>query len=146
MNNLKVRSLFFMLIATNVFANDSDFYASARAILGDMVEIESTEEKGLATSVSQYAESVLLNNGFVEDDLEVVGPAKDSKGLYAIYRGRSSKDPVIVMAHVDVVPAVKNSWITDPFKMTEIDGFLHCNDLTYGKDAEAELKLSLIHI
>ena len=29
MNNLKVRSLFFMLIATNVFANDSDFYTSA---------------------------------------------------------------------------------------------------------------------
>ena len=63
MNNLKVRSLFFMLIATNVFANDADFYTSARAILGDMVEIESTREKGLATSVSKYAESVLLNNG-----------------------------------------------------------------------------------
>ena len=27
------------------------------------------------------------------------------------------------MAHIDVVPAVKDSWITDPFKMTEIDGF-----------------------
>ena len=139
MNNLILRCLFFMLVATDVFANDSDFYASARAILGDMVEIESTEEKGLATSVSQYAESVLLNNGFVEDDLEVVGPAKDSKGLYAIYRGRSSKDPVIVMAHVDVVPAVKNSWITDPFKMTEIDGFLHGRGTSDNKAGAAGL-------
>ena len=139
MNNLKVRSLFFMLIATNVFANDSDFYTSARAILGDMVEIESTREKGLATSVSKYAESVLLNNGFEEGDLEVVGPAEASKGLYAIYRGRSSQDPIIVMAHIDVVPAVKDSWITDPFKMTEIDGFLHGRGTSDNKAGAAGL-------
>ena len=29
------------------------------------------------------------------------------------------------MAHIDVVPAVKDAWATDPYTMTEIDGFLH---------------------
>ena len=49
-------------------------------ILGDMVEIESTEKR-VSYSVSKYAESVLLNNGFQEGDLEVVGPAEASKGF-----------------------------------------------------------------
>ena len=90
-----------------------------------MVAIESTEAMGLASTVSEYAGTVLLDNGFTSADIEVVGPTEEAKGLYAIYRGQSSAEPVIVMAHIDVVPAVKESWITDPFKMTEIDGFFH---------------------
>tara|TARA_B100000427_G_scaffold228442_1_gene191798 strand:- start:1082 stop:1369 length:288 start_codon:yes stop_codon:yes gene_type:complete len=92
MNNLKVRSLFFMLIATNVFANDSDFYTSARAILGDMVEIESTREKGLATSVSNYAESVLLNNGFEKAISKLLAQQKHPK----VYM------PSIVVGHLKI--------------------------------------------
>ena len=107
--------------------------------LGIWLKLNPLEAKGLASTVSKYAESVLLNNGFEERDLEVVGPTEESKGLYAIYRGRSSQEPVIVMAHIDVVPAVKDSWITDPFKMTEIDGFLHGSGTSDNKAGAAGL-------
>ena len=125
MRLIKITYLFIGLFAAESFSENDDFYSMGRDILNEMVSIESTEANGLAINVSQYAESVLLDNGFSSNDLEVVGPIEQSKGLYAIYRGRSSKEPIVLMAHIDVVPAVKDAWATDPYKMTEIDGFLH---------------------
>jgi hypothetical protein len=60
MKSIKFTYLIFMLIAADGFAKDSDFYAMGRQFLDEMVEIESTEEKGMATKVSEYAESVLV--------------------------------------------------------------------------------------
>ena len=139
MNKLNLICLFLLMIVTDLFANNSDFYKSGREILGEMVAIESTEAMGLASTVSEYAGTVLLDNGSTSADIEVVGPTEEAKGLYAIYRGQSSAEPVIVMAHIDVVPAVKESWITDPFKMTEIDGFLHGRGTSDNKAGAAGL-------
>ena len=146
MKSLKFTYLIFILIGADAFAKDSGFYAMGRQFLGEMVEIESTEEKGMATKVSEYAESALLANGFTSNDLEVVGPSDQTKGLYAIYRGESSKKPVVVMAHIDVVPAVKDAWITDPFKMTEIDGFLHGRGTADNKGGAAGLLATFIKL
>ena len=55
MKSIKFTYLIFMLIAADAFAKDSDFYAMGRQFLGEMVEIESTEEEGMATKVSEYA-------------------------------------------------------------------------------------------
>ena len=140
MKCLKFTYLIFMLIAADGFSKDSDFYAMGRQLLGEMVEIESTETKGLATDVSEYAASVLLEHGFQSDDLQVAGPTEISKGLYAVYRGSSQERPTIVMAHIDVVPAVEESWISDPFMMTEIEGFLHGRGTADNKGGAAGLK------
>ena len=144
MKCLKFTYLIFMLIAADGFSKDSDFYAMGRQLLGEMVEIESTEAKGLATDVSEYAASVLLEHGFQSDDLQVAGPTEISKGLYAVYRGSSQERPTIVMAHIDVVPAVEESWISDPFMMTEIEGFLHGRGTADNKGGAAGLIATFI--
>ncbi|HJL79576.1 MAG: M20/M25/M40 family metallo-hydrolase [Gammaproteobacteria bacterium] len=146
MKNLKFTYLFFMLIAADAFSEEAQFYAMGKTVLGEMVAIESTETEGMATKVSEYAESVLIGNGFASNDLEVAGPTDQSKGLYAIYRGESSKEPVVVMAHVDVVPAVKGSWTTDPFKMTEIEGFLHGRGTSDNKGGAAGLVATFVKL
>ena len=146
MKCLKFTYLIFMLIAADGFSKDSDFYAMGRQLLGEMVEIESTEAKGLATDVSEYAASVLLEHGFQSDDLQVAGPTEISKGLYAVYRGSSQERPTIVMAHIDVVPAVEESWISDPFMMTEIEGFLHGRGTADNKGGAAGLIATFIKL
>ena len=146
MRNFKICFILIGLLATNGYTKNSDFYSMGREILGDMVSIESTEAKGLASDVSEYAASVLLNNGFEESDLEVVGPTEISKGLYAVYKGSSQEKPTIVMAHIDVVTAVKESWISDPYNMTEIDGFLHGRGTADNKGGAAGLIASFIKL
>jgi len=146
MRNFKICYILFLLLVNHGHAKDSEFYSMGREILGDMVSIESTEAKGLATDVSEYAAAVLLENGFKSDDLQVVGPTEISKGLYAIYKGSSQEKPVIVMAHIDVVPAVKESWISDPFLMTEIEGFLHGRGTADNKGGAAGLIATFIKL
>ena len=131
---------------SNPILGSGDYLELGRSILSDMVEIESTADKGLSTEVSELSKEILLKNGFDEPDLKIVGPTDTSKGLYAVYKGKSSIKPVIVMAHIDVVPAVKDSWDTDPFKLVEIDGFLHGRGSSDNKGGAAALIATFIRL
>ena len=135
-----------MVVSSNPILGSSDYLDLGRSILSDMVEIESTADMGLSTEVSQLSKEILLKNGFDDADLKVVGPTDTSKGLYALYKGQSSKKPVIVMAHIDVVPAVKDSWDTDPFELVEIDGFLHGRGSSDNKGGAAALITTFIRL
>ena len=77
MRLIKITYLFIGLFAAESFSENDDFYSMGRDILNEMVSIESTEANGLAINVSQYAESVLLDNGFSSNDLEVVSVFDD---------------------------------------------------------------------
>ena len=131
---------------SNPILGSGDYLELGRSILSDMVEIESTADMGLSTEVSELSKEILLKNGFDDPDLKVVGPTDTSKGLYAVYKGKSSKKPVIVMAHIDVVPAVKDAWDTDPFKLVEIDGFLHGRGSSDNKGGAAALITTFIRL
>ena len=135
-----------MVVFSNPISGSSDYLELGRSILSDMVEIESTADMGLSTEVSKLSKDILLKNGFDDADLKVVGPTDTSKGLYAIYKGESSKKPAIVMAHIDVVPAVKDSWDTDPFELVEIDGFLHGRGSSDNKGGAAALITTFIRL
>ena len=135
-----------MVVSSNPIFGSSNYLDLGRSILSDMVEIESTADMGLSTEVSQLSKEILLKNGFDDADLKVVGPTDTSKGLYALYKGQSSKKPVIVMAHIDVVPAVKDSWDTDPFELVEIDGFLHGRGSSDNKGGAAALITTFIRL
>ena len=46
-------------------------------------------------------------------------------GLLFRWRGRSDADPVVLMAHYDVVPVDADDWSTDPFGGEIVDGYVH---------------------
>ena len=135
-----------MVVFSKPISSSSDYLELGRSILSDMVEIESTADMGLSTEVSELSKEILLKNGFDDADLKVVGPTVTSKGLYAVYKGKSPKKPAIVMAHIDVVPAVKDSWDTDPFELVEIDGFLHGRGSSDNKGGAAALITTFIRL
>ena len=135
-----------MIIFSKPILGSSDYLKLGRSILSDMIKIESTADMGLATEVSELSKEILLKNGFDDADLKVVGPTETTKGLYAVYKGKSSEKPVILMAHIDVVPAVKDSWDTDPFELVEIDGFLHGRGSSDNKGGAAALITTFIRL
>ena len=135
-----------MVIFSNPSFSSDDYVKLGTSILSDLVAIESTAGMGLATEVSELSKTLLLNNGFNDENLKVVGPTDTSKGLYAVYKGKSSTKPVIVMAHIDVVPAVKDAWDTNPFQLVEIDGFLHGRGASDNKGGAAALLTTFIRL
>jgi len=40
-------------------------------------------------------------------------------------RGTGKRKPILLLAHLDVVPALREDWSVDPFKLTEQDGYYY---------------------
>jgi acetylornithine deacetylase/succinyl-diaminopimelate desuccinylase-like protein len=56
--------------------------------------------------------------------LELVESADGRGNLIARYKGTGKKRPLLLIAHVDVVPIEGQPWTVPPFQITEKDGFL----------------------
>jgi len=56
--------------------------------------------------------------------LELLESAPGRGNLVARYKGTGAKRPLLVIAHVDVVPVEGQPWTVPPFHLTEKDGFL----------------------
>ena len=59
---------------------------------------------------------------------EIVEASPGRGNLIARVRGNGSKKPVLLVAHVDVVPVEGQSWTTSPFVPAEKDGFLQTRE------------------
>src|SRR5581483_7921231 len=63
--------------------------------------------------------------GFPEEDLHVFSPAPRKGNLVARLHGTGKRKPMLLLAHLDVVPALRSDWSVDPFKLTEQDGYYY---------------------
>lgn len=63
--------------------------------------------------------------GFAEADVHALSPAPRKGNLVARLRGNGTKKPLLLLAHIDVVPAAREDWTTDPFKLVEQDGWFY---------------------
>jgi acetylornithine deacetylase/succinyl-diaminopimelate desuccinylase-like protein len=55
---------------------------------------------------------------------ELVESAPGRGNLVTRYKGNGTKRPLLLIAHVDVVPVEGQPWTVPPFRLTEKDGFL----------------------
>jgi len=125
---------------------ENNYFEVGKATLADLIQIESTESAGLATRASEYASEKLRSAGFDQDDLKIVGPTLTTQGLIATLKGIESDRPVIVMAHLDVVPSVTESWDTNPYQMVEKDGFFYGRGASDNKGGAAALITTFIRL
>ena len=115
----------------------------ARSLLDQLVEINTTNtERGNNTLAAQAMADVLLEAGFPEEDVHVLVPEDSpTKGnLVARYRGRDSgEEPILLLAHIDVVEALPEDWSPDlnPFEFIERDGYYYGRGVTDDKDEAA---------
>jgi acetylornithine deacetylase/succinyl-diaminopimelate desuccinylase-like protein len=97
----------------------------ARDIFRELIEIDTTDSSGDVTVAAQAVRQRLLDAGFAEEDLALVGPHPRKMNLVARMRGTGARGPLLTLAHLDVVEADPAEWATPPFQFVERDGFFY---------------------
>ena len=106
----------------------SAFQQLARGVYRQLVEINTVDSVGSTTVAAEAMAVRFKAAGFPAGDvLQIVPDGKPTKGnLVVRYRGRGgpgAKRPLLLLAHLDVVAAVRSDWPRDPFVLHEENGF-----------------------
>jgi acetylornithine deacetylase/succinyl-diaminopimelate desuccinylase-like protein len=128
-----IRSVVLTLVVTAAVVSKPELTperALARDILKELIEINTT---GDTTEAAEAMARRLLDAGFPEEDVSVIGPHPQKSNLVARLRGSGSGDPILLLAHLDVVEARAEDWSFDPFTFLERDGFYHGRGTTDDK-------------
>jgi acetylornithine deacetylase/succinyl-diaminopimelate desuccinylase-like protein len=78
-----------------------------------------TRDTGLA---AEAMAARLRAGGFPDADVQVFHPAPRKGNLVARLHGSGGRNPILLMAHTDVVDAKREDWSFDPFKLTIQEG------------------------
>ncbi len=118
-----------------------------REILAELVQIPTTEAEGATPRAAQAMADRLVAAGFARDDIRVLGPNPRTMNLVARFRGTGSgARPILLMAHIDVVPARREDWSVDPWTLLERDGWFYGRGTTDNKTGAAILVASFIRL
>jgi acetylornithine deacetylase/succinyl-diaminopimelate desuccinylase-like protein len=97
-----------------------------REILAELVAIPTTEADAATPRAAQMLADRLVAAGFPRTDVSVLGPTPQVGTLVARLRGtKPGTRPILLMAHLDVVPARREDWSLDPWMLSERDGWLY---------------------
>src|SRR5207237_994909 len=81
------------------------------------------------------------------DGRVLIGPDRAHGNLVARYRGTGTGGrPIVVFAHLDVVPARRTDWSVDPFTFLEKDGYFYGRGTTDDKVGDAILVADFIRL
>jgi acetylornithine deacetylase/succinyl-diaminopimelate desuccinylase-like protein len=95
----------------------------ARDIFRELIEINTTDSAGNTTTAAEAMAARLRAAGFPAEDVQVLGPDARKGNLVARYRGSGKRRPLLLLAHLDVVEALRADWSVNPFTFLEKDGF-----------------------
>lgn len=96
-----------------------------RDIFKELIEINTTEATGNTTEAAEAMAARLRKVGFTDKDIFIGGAHPRKGNLVATLRGTGKRKPLLCLAHLDVVAALREDWTTDPFKFEEIDGYYY---------------------
>ena len=97
--------------------------AEAREILRTAVGIDNAAGQGNVPKLAEYLAGKLRDGGFAPADIHIV-PFGETASLVARYPGDGSGGkPILLLAHLDVVPARRSDWQRDPFTLVEEGGY-----------------------
>ena len=113
----------------------------------DLVEINSTHANGSTRAAQALAEKFLAAGFPREDVILEVPEAHPTKGNVIVrLHGRGAGKPVLYICHLDVVEARPEDWTYDPFKLTEVDGWLYGRGTIDMKGQDSAVAASLIRL
>ncbi len=121
---------------------------AAREIFKELIEINSSYKGGSTTPAAHAIERRFLAAGFPASDVRVLGPAgdKDSSVIVRMQGTSKTLKPILLIAHLDVVEALRSDWSLDPYKLTEKNGFFYGRGTSDIKDGAATLAEALLRM
>ena len=101
----------------------------AHDIYKELIEINSGMKTGSVTPAATAMAKRFRDAGVPDSDIFVGGPKPDKYNVVARIHGNgaSGRKPLLLLAHIDVVEALKADWSPDldPFVFTERDGYYY---------------------
>jgi acetylornithine deacetylase/succinyl-diaminopimelate desuccinylase-like protein len=94
-------------------------------IFKELIEINTVSATGDTARAAAAMAARLRGAGYSGDDVQVFNPAPRKGNLVARLRGTGASKPILLLAHLDVVEALRADWSFDPFKLTEKDGYYY---------------------
>jgi acetylornithine deacetylase/succinyl-diaminopimelate desuccinylase-like protein len=91
-------------------------------LLADLIRIDTQNPPGAETPAARAIAQKLDADGIVS---EVVESAAGRGNVYARLRGSGGGRPIILLSHLDVVPADPTSWTVPPFAGERRDGYVY---------------------
>jgi acetylornithine deacetylase/succinyl-diaminopimelate desuccinylase-like protein len=148
-----ILALFLIASAARAQAPLTRDQAEARAIFQQLVETKTSFKEGSTSPAAHAIAQRFLDAGFPATDVQVLGPAgaKDSNVVVRMRGTSTTLKPILLIAHLDVVEALRSDWSIDPYELTERDGFFYGRGTSDIKDgasilAETLLRLKREHI
>ncbi len=102
--------------------------AAFRELYEELVETNTTLSAGSCTAAAEKMAARLQQAGMPAASMQILAPAEfpRSGSLIASYPGKDTKlEPIMLLAHIDVVEARREDWVRDPFTLVEEDGFFY---------------------
>ena len=118
--------------------------AQARALLKELVEINTTHSAGNTVTAAEAMAKHMRAAGFPAEDVVVVENAPRKGNLVVRYHGRNTgRKPILLLSHIDVVEADPKDWTLPPFQFIEKDSVFYGRGVADDKD-EGAIHLTIL--
>ena len=111
--------------APSIPAQEPDWSAASKETLAHlqaMIRLNTVNPPGNELQVARHLEAALKAEGI---ETHLFEPAPGRGALVARLKGNGSKQPVLIMGHMDVVGVERDKWSVDPFAAEVKDGYLY---------------------
>jgi acetylornithine deacetylase/succinyl-diaminopimelate desuccinylase-like protein len=116
----------------------------AHDIYKELIEIDTTTATGDTGRAAEAMAARLKAGGFPDADVHAFAPAPRKGNLVARLHGSGARKPILLVAHLDVVPAKREDWSVDPFQLIEKDGYFYARGSSDDKYMAASFVANLI--
>jgi acetylornithine deacetylase/succinyl-diaminopimelate desuccinylase-like protein len=91
-------------------------------LLSDLIKIDTSNPPGNEEAAVQFIEAQLQQEGI---KAQVFSPEPRRANILARLKGKKRGSPVVLLGHLDVVPAHDEGWVVPPFSGAVQDGFIY---------------------
>ena len=129
-----------------------DYQRQALEIFRDIVSMRTAAGHGNVPAMAEYLAERFRDGGFDDEDIHIiphtVETGEEVVSLVVRYRGNglANKKPILLLAHMDVVDAIRSDWVRDPYTLIEEDGFFFGRGTSDNKTGVAMLTTTFVRL